>query len=71
MTVYVVCYFRNVYPFIYSIIAVYLHAYIVFYFVDFKSPNQCSFAVEKVMIKESYYYYCTVVVWESMVGEQL
>jgi len=55
----------------YSIIAVYLHAYIVFYLVDFKSPNQCSFAVEKVMIKESYYYYCTVVVWESMVGEQL
>ena len=25
MTVYVVCYFRNVYPFIYSIIAVYVH----------------------------------------------
>ena len=32
-------------------------AYIVFYFVDFQSPNQCSFAVDKVIIEESYYYY--------------
>jgi len=28
-----------------------LRPYIVFYLVDFKSPNQCSFAVDKVMIK--------------------
>ena len=28
-----------------------------FYFVHFNRHNQCSFAVDKVMIKESYYYY--------------
>jgi len=32
-------------------------AYIAFYFVNFNCQNKCSFAVDKVMIKESYYYY--------------
>ena len=51
--------FRDVYPFIYFTIAMYVHhlGYILFYFADFLSPNQCNFAVDKVMIKESYYYY--------------
>jgi len=58
--VYVVCYFRDIYPFIYFIVAMYVHhlgLYCILFSRFLISKIKYSFAVDKVVIKESYYYY--------------